>query len=360
VEQVERGTAWSEPGEEEVRLARHLVERVASIERIRFANSGTEGVMQAIKLAREFTGRSAIAKFEGFYHGYYDYIQVSVRSGPADWGPDDAPASVANSGGLARGVLDEVVAVPFNNPGVLERLLGRHGPRLAAFVVDPLASQAGSPLPDPGFLDLLTDLTRRHGIVLIYDEVVSFRLEHGGAQARFGGRPDLTALGKIIGGGLPVGAVGGRADIMALLDPTRGPPRVLSGGTFSGNPLTMAAGLAALEHFGPAEVARLNALGDRLRARANAVLEAAGEPARVGGAGSLFRIVQTTEPVRDYRGWVRAAGPAARMGALHQALLAEGVIIARMGTGCLSTPMGEAEVDAFVAALERALSRLGR
>lgn len=358
VDQVQRGTAWSEPGEEEIRLARHLVERVDSIERIRFANSGTEAVMQAIKLAREFTGRSAIAKFEGFYHGYYDYIQVSVRSTPANWGPEDAPASIANSGGLSASVVGEVVTVPFNNPAVLEQLLSRYGPTLAAFIVDPLASQAGSPLPDPGFFDLLTDLTRRHGIVLIYDEVVSFRIEHGGAQARFGGRPDLTALGKIIGGGLPVGAVGGRADIMGLLDPTLGAPRVLSGGTFSGNPLTMVAGLAALEHFGADEVTRLNALGDRLRQRGNAVFEAAGEPARLGGAGSLFRIVLTSEPVRDYRGWVRSARPASRMAELHRLLLDEGVIIARMGTGCVSTPMGEPEVDTFVSALERALARL--
>jgi glutamate-1-semialdehyde 2,1-aminomutase len=360
VDQVQRGTAWSEPGEEELRLARHLVERVASLEQIRFANSGTEAVMQAIKLAREFTGRSRIAKFEGIYHGYYDYVQVSVRTTPANWGPVEAPASIPNSGGLSASVPGEVLTVPFNNPDVLEQLLDRHGSSLAGFILDPLSSMAGSPIPAPGFLDLLSELTRRHGIILIYDEVVSFRVEHGGAQARFGGRPDLTAFGKIIGGGLPVGAVGGRADIMSLLDPSRGAPRVPSGGTFSANPLTMAAGLAALERFDPAEVARLNALGERLRQRANEVFDAAGEAARMGGAGSLLRIVLSREPIRDYRDSVRTAQPASRMAALHRHLLDEGVIIAKLGMGCLSTPMGDAEVDAFILALERAVARLER
>lgn len=358
-EQMTRGTAWSEPGEEEVRLARHLVERVPSIERIRFGNSGTEGVMMAVKLAREFTGRHKIAKFEGFYHGYYDYIQVSVKSGPANWGPESEPSSVPNSGGLSPGVLGEVVTVPFNNPDALAALLATHGPSLAAFLVDPLASQAGSPIPAPGFLDLLTELTRQHGIVLIYDEVVSFRLGYGGAQERYGGTPDLTALGKIIGGGLPIGAVGGRADIMSLVDPTKGPPRVLSGGTFSANPLTMVAGLAAMEAYTRAEVDRVNALGARMRERMNALFLGRHEPMFAAGDGSMSRILLMQEPVRNYRHFVQASGPAKRLAALHAQLLDEGVIITRMGTQCISTPMREADVDEFIEALDRALDRLG-
>ena len=360
VDQLDRGTAWSEPGEAEVELARLLVSRVRSLERIRFANSGTEAVMLGVKLAREFTGRSRVAKFEGFYHGYYDYVQVSVRSTPANWGPAEEPASTANSGGLSASVLGEVVTFPFNDLDAVERLLAKHGPSLACFLVDPLAAQAGSPIPAEGFLDGLTDLCRRHAVVLLFDEVVSFRVAHGGAQAVYGGTPDLTAFGKIIGGGLPVGAVGGRADIMALLDPTRGPPRVLSGGTFSGNPLTMVAGLAAMNALPAAEFQRLNALGDRIRAGGDRVFEAAGERARMGGAGSLFRINQTSDRFTDYRSWVKNQQPASRMAALHGLLLDEGVIIARGGTACLSTPMGEAQVDFFLAALERAVARLPR
>lgn len=357
VDQAHRGTAWSEPGEEEVRLARHLVERVPSLEQVRFGNSGTENVMLAVKLARAFTGRHRIAKFEGFYHGYYDYVQVSVKSAPAAWGPESAPASTPNSGGLSPEVLGEVLTVPFNNLEVLESLLDRHGSEVAAFLVDPLASQAGSPIPDPGFLDRLTALTRQHGIVLIYDEIVSFRLGYAGGQERYGGVPDLTTLGKIIGGGLPVGAVGGKAEIMRLLDPRLG-PKVLSGGTFSANPLTMAAGLVAMEHYTRAEVERLNALGARLRRGMDEVFRRHGEPLCAGGDGSFARILGGEAPPRTYREFAtHGAAVAKRVAALHGALLDEGVIITRAGTACLSTPMGEGEIDAFLGALNRAVAR---
>ena len=355
-DQAMRGTAWSEPGAEEVRLAQHLVERVPSLEQVRFGNSGTENVMLAVKLARAFTGRHRIAKFEGFYHGYYDYVQVSVKSAPNAWGPESAPASTPNSGGLSPDVLGEVLTVPFNNEAILEALLTQHGHEIAAFLVDPLASQAGSPIPDPGFLETLTTLARRHGIVLIYDEIVSFRLGYAGGQERYGGTPDLTTLGKIIGGGLPVGAVGGRADIMTLLDPRNGGPKVLSGGTFSANPLTMVAGLAAMRLFSRDEVERLNTLGAQLRAGMNEIFQRRGEALCTGGDGSFARILGGSQPPRDYREFV-ARGAAARIAALHTALLDEGVIITRAGTACLSTPMTAAEITAFLERLDRAVVR---
>jgi glutamate-1-semialdehyde 2,1-aminomutase len=360
VEQAQLGTAFSEPAASEIELAKLMVERVESVERIRFSNSGSEAVMLAVKLAREFTGRSKIAKFEGHYHGYYDYVQLSVRNTPAEWGPAEEPTTVANSGGLAASVASEVVTFPFNDLDLVERLLKKHGSTIAAFLVDPLAAQAGTPIPKPGFLAALTALCRQYGIVLLYDEVVSFRLQHGGAQQRYGGMPDLTAFGKIIGGGLPVGAVGGREDIMALLDPTRGTPRVLSGGTFSANPLTMVAGLAAMRLLTPGELARLNALGDRLRRESDRVFAAAGLRLRMGGDGSLFRFNLVPEPVVDYRSAVINAEPMSRVLALHRLLLDEGIIISKLGLGCLSTPMGEAEVDQFVAALERSVARLAQ
>lgn len=358
VEQIGRGVAWSEPGAEELALARHLVERVPSIEKIRFGNSGTENVMLAVKLARAFTGRYRIAKFEGFYHGYYDYVQTSVKSAPGAWGPLEAPVTTPNSGGLSPGVLGEVLTVPFNHPEVLESLLQQQGDTIAAFLVDPLASQAGSPIPQPGFLALLTTLARRHGIVLIYDEVVSFRLGYAGGQERYGGTPDLTVLGKIIGGGLPIGAVGGRAEIMALLDPTRGAPAVLSGGTTVANPLTMAAGLAAMTLYDHAAVARLNALGERMRRGMDAVFARHGAALRAGGDGSLVRVLPMADAPHDYRQFAQAPRAAARLAALHEGLLAEGIITTRMGTACLSTPMGEAEVEAYVAALDRVVPTL--
>ncbi len=358
-EQLERGTAFSEPAEPELALAKLLIGRVPTLEQIRFANSGTEAVMMAIKLARAFTGRSRIAKFEGFYHGYYDYVQVSYSSTPETWGDPDAPASVPSSGGLADSVVDDVLVLPFNNRAAVERLLEQHGQSIAALIVDPLSNRCGFPRPAEGFYAFLREITRAHGIVLIFDEVISFRIGYHGAQGKYGGEPDLTAFGKIIGGGLPVGAVGGRAEIMALLDPSRGDPKVASGGTFSGNPLTMVAGLAAMEQMTPEAYARLDALGERLRRRANAAFEAAGEPGQLTGDGSLFRILLTSEPIVDYRGSQRGKASAERMARLHLNLLDEGIIVSRDGLGCLSTPMGEEEVDQFVRALERSLRKLG-
>ncbi|HEV8638741.1 MAG TPA: aspartate aminotransferase family protein [Chloroflexota bacterium] len=358
LEQLDRGTAFSEPTDEEVGLARLIAERVASVERIRFANSGTEAVMFAVKLARAFTGRSRIAKFEGFYHGYYDYVQVSFNSTPANWGDPAAPASTPSSGGLADDVLGQVLTLPYNDRPGVERLLEQHGRSLAAVIVDPLSNRAGFPPPADGFLPFLREIARSYGVVLVYDEVISFRLGRGGAQGKYGGDPDLTTFGKVIGGGLPVGAVGGRAEVMALLDPSGGAPRVISGGTFSGNPLTMAAGLAAVEAMTSDEFARLDRLGERLRGGANALFREAGVPGQLTGDGSLFRILLTDEPIVDYRSSVRRAAPAARMAKLHRELLDEGVVISITGLGCLSTPMADPEVDAFLGALERALARL--
>jgi len=190
--------------------------------------------------------------------------------------------------------------------------------------------------------------------------VISFRVDSGGAQGKYGGDPDLTTFGKIMGGGLPIGAVGGKAEFMDLLDPSQGSPRVISGGTASANPLSMAAGLAAMEQMTPPVFARINRLGDLLRKKANEVLAAAGEPAQLTGEGSLFRLLMTDEPISDYRTSIRKAAPQERFNRLHRNLLDEGVIISKEGLGCLSTPMGEAEVNQFVEALERAAAKLRR
>ena len=358
-EQIRLGTAFSEPVEAEIRLAELLIDRVDSVEKIRFANSGTEAIMLAVKLARAFTGRSAVAKFEGFYHGYYDYMQVSYQSRPDTWGDPGSPASVASSGGLSDTVKDEIVTLPFNDPDAVETLLGRRAHDLAALILDPLCNRCGFALPAPGFYDFLREITRDLGIVLIYDEVLSFRLGYNGAQARFGGTPDLTAFGKIIGGGLPVGAVGGRDDIMQLLDPSHGAPVVASGGTASGNPLTMAAGIAALELLTPDAVHRLDLLGERLRAGAAEVFESAGVAAQLSGRGSLFRLVPTDRPIVNYRSLPTDADSARLVQRLHLGLLDNRVIVSKDGLGCLSTPMDETHIDRFVTALEASVAALG-
>lgn len=356
--QLQRGSAFSEPAEPELKLARLLVERVPSLETIRFANSGTEAVMLAVKLARAFTGRSRIAKFEGFYHGYYDYIQVSYSSRPENWGPAHAPSSVASSGGLADSVESDVLTLPFNDKESVIRLLEQHGNELAALLYDPLCNRAGFPLPQDDFLGFLREITRDYGIVLISDEVISFRVSYAGGAARFGGDPDLTVFGKIIGGGLPIGAVGGRSEIMALLDPTEGPPALASGGTFSGNPLSATAGYAALTQLSPDAYADLEVLGHELRTRANAVFADAGVAGQVSGAGSLILVVPTDAPIVNYRSIPKDPAAEARMRGLHRGLMDAGIIVSKEGLGALSTPMGQLEVDRFIEALEQAVDQV--
>ena len=353
-----RGTAFSASTPDEIALAELLVARVPGLERIRFGNSGTEAVMMAIKAARSYTGRDRIAKFEGAYHGYYDDVQVSFSSRPDDWGPDDSPASVPSSGGIPKHRVLETLVLPWNDRDACERLIGRHRNELAAVLVDPLSNRMGFVPPAEGFLAFLRQLTRAHGILVIYDEIISFRVGYQGAQGRYGGEPDLTAFGKIMGGGFPIGATGGRAEVMEVFDPgTRG-PRIVSGGTFSANPVSMTAGVAAMQAMTPAEFDRLEALGARARARLGEAFRAAGVAGQVTGDGSLFRLLFTARPLRSYRDLDQTAE--ARMEGLFQALLDEGVLLHTSGLGCLSTPMSDAEVDELAGAVERALRRVGR
>jgi len=356
--QVARGTAFSASTPEEVALAELIVARVPGVERIRFGNTGTEAVMMAIKAARAYTGRDRVAKFEGAYHGYYDDIQVSFSSRPSEWGPDDAPASVPSSGGIPKHRVLETLVLPWNDRDACEQLVTRHATELAAVIVDPLANRMGFIPPAPGFLAFLRQVTRAHGILLIFDEVISFRVGYHGAQGRYGGEPDLTAFGKIIGGGFPIGATGGRAEVMEVFDPgTRG-PRIASGGTFSANPVSMAAGLAAMEAVTPAELARLERLGTRLRARLADAFREAGLPGQVTGDGSLFRLLFTDRPLRSYRDVDQVAE--GRMERVFYALFDAGVLLHTSGLGCLSTPMTEREVEELAGALGRALAHLRR
>ena len=356
VDQLQRGVSFSEPAEPELALARLISKRVASVEQIHFRSSGTEAIMMAIKLARAFTGRSRIAKFEGAYHGYYDYVQMSFSSTPSNWGSAQAPQSVPSSGGLSRTVGEEVLVMPFNDPDGVERLLAKHGHEISALLFEPLSNRAGMALPAPGFLDFLHQITRKYGIVLIFDEVIAFRLGQGGAQGRYGGKPDLTAFGKIIGGGLPIGAVGGRAEILSLLDPASPGPRVISGGTYSGNPLSAAAGIATLEKLTPASYQQLEAMGKRMRDGLNQIFRAAGVRAQATGDGSLFQIVPTDRAIENYRSVPQDAAAFEWLDRLHQGLLAAGVIISHRGLSCVSTAMTADDVDQVLNAFERVVS----
>ncbi|HYM92113.1 MAG TPA: aspartate aminotransferase family protein [bacterium] len=351
--QAARGSAFAAPGRPEVTLAELITRRVPSVAQIRFASSGTEAVMFALRLARAFTGRSKIAKAEGGFHGTSEYASISVSPDVAEAGPGPAPAALAASRGITRRVLDEVVVFPFNDAEATEAIIRRHRDDLAAVIVEPMLGSSGMIPARREFLQRLRDLTARSGILLILDEIITLRLAPGGAQSLYGVSPDLTVMGKIIGGGYPVAAFGGRGDIMALLDPEGGRPPVPQSGTYNGNPIGMVAGSVTLGELTPAVYDRLNAMGEDLRARLGSLFRRKGVAAQATGMGSLLNLHFTEREVTDFR--TMRTGDAARMRQVFFGLLNEGIFLAPRGMACLSTPMGESEIDAFVRATERAL-----
>jgi glutamate-1-semialdehyde 2,1-aminomutase len=312
--------------------------------------------MNAVRLARAFTGRPKLAKFEGAFHGTHDWVLVSVTPDPGGAGGRRRPKPVAWSAGIPPAVLKHTVVLPWNDAEACEAILAREAAGIAALIVDPYLCNAGLVPPAPGFLERLRELTAHHGIVLIFDEVISFRVAPGGAQERLGIRPDLTTLGKIIGGGLAVGAFGGRADIMSAYDPRKGGPRISQGGTFNANPVTMAAGIATLTALTPEAYARLDALGERLRGGVSRLLQATRRKGQVTGVGSLFWLHWTTAALSDYRSTrPKDADTALRV---FVGLLNEGILLTQRGLGACSLAMSDEDVDRFVNALARVLARV--
>jgi glutamate-1-semialdehyde 2,1-aminomutase len=349
------GLSFPGPTEHEVHLAEMLTRRIPSLESMRFTNSGTEATMNAVRAARAFTGRPKIAKFEGAYHGTHDWVMVSVAPDLKAAGGRRRPKSVGSSAGLPPAVLKHLVVLPWNDAEACEQIIDKEAGRLAAVLVDPLLGVGGIIPPAEGFLQRLRAITERHGIVLIFDEVISFRIAWGGAQERFGVRPDLTTLGKIIGGGLPVGAFGGRPDIMAAYDPRKGGARISHGGTFNANPVTMAAGVATMNALTPEAYSRLDALGERLRGGVGRLLQATRRRGQVSGIGSLFCLHWTAGALTDYR----SSRPKDAEMALRvfMGLLNEGILLTQRGLGACSLAMSDEEVDRFVNALARVLAR---
>ncbi len=355
-DQAAKGTAFAIPTEPEMELAKVLVARISSVEKIRFTNSGTEGAMFAIRAARAFTGRDTIAKCEGAYHGTADHVSVSVTPDIALSGEATHPTPVPASGGLTRNTVADALILPFNDLASATALITAHKDELAAVLVEPILGSCGYVPATPEFLQGLRDLTKRLGILLIFDEVQTFRLSTGGVQAQLGIIPDVTILGKIIGGGLPVGAVGGRSDIMAVFDATTGMPKIPHAGTFNGNPVTMRAGLATLQGLSPAVYESLNRRGASLRARIQALCSRYDVPVQVTGEGSLFGLHWTAEPVTDYRSSQRANKSLAYKFFLHT--LNNGIFFTTRGGGCLSIPMSDTELGAFLDVLQSFLKKV--
>ncbi len=344
-----RGLSFPAPSEHELRLAEALTRRVPSCEQVRFTNSGTEATMLAIRGARAYTGRPRIAKFEGSYHGTHDWVQVSITPPLEGAGSRKRPKPVAAGAGVPDAVLKNVVVLPWNEPEAALALIARHAEQLACVICEPVQGAAGVIPPADGFLRALREVTARHGIVLIFDEVITFRLGPGGAQTLMGVTPDMTTFGKIIGGGLPVGAFGGRTDIMAVFDPRGGKPRVAQGGTFNANPLTMVAGLATLKALTREAYLELDRLGEALREKARRLFRARKVKAQVTGVGSLFCLHWTPKRVVDFR----SSRPldAEQPLRTYLGLLNEGVLLSQRGMGAVSTAMRDGEIDRFVDAL---------
>ena len=353
-EQATHGLVFNGPNEYQVRLARLLCERVPSVEMVRFTNSGTEATLNAIRAARAFTGKSKIAKCEGGYHGTHDVVSVSVRTDPSLGGDADRPRAVPSVGGLPQEVVDQVVVIPFNSVEASLAVLEENAGDLAAVILEPVLGGSGMVPAEQDYLDMLRDFTRQNGVILIFDEVISFRVAPGGAQELYGIAPDMTTFGKVMGGGFPVGAFGGRRDLMELFDPTKG-PTVAHAGTFNGNPLTMLAGSITLEHLTPDIYRRLDVLAERLHQGVREVCLELEVPVQVTGLGSLLGIHFIDRPVRTWRDVADESKDLRKK--MFLGLMNEGILFSPNLVGCVSNAMGEAEVDTFVEAFRTVLGR---
>jgi glutamate-1-semialdehyde 2,1-aminomutase len=345
---AERGTSFGAPTEAESDLAELVIAMVPSIERVRFCSSGTEATMSALRLARGFTGRAKVIKFAGCYHGHGDAFLISAGSGALTNGVPDSP-------GITEGVARDTIVVDYNDVDALRAAFAAHGDEIAAAIVEPYVGNMGLVLPLPGFLPALRELTERHGSVLIFDEVMTgFRVAPGGVQEREGIRPDLTALGKIIGGGLPVGAFGGRAAIMDCLSPV-GP--VYQAGTLSGNPLAMAAGLATLRGLqAPGVYPHLEQLGLRFASGMSEVFSRHGVPHTAANRGSMVGFFLTDGPVTNLSDAKRS--DTALYGRFFHAMLDRGVYLApsQFEAGFLSTAHRAIDVDRTLEMADDALT----
>ncbi len=354
--QLERGVSYPAPTPLVVEWGELMCERVPSLDKIRFVNSGTEATLNAIRAARAFSGKNLLAKCEGAYHGNHDAVQISVTPDIDSAGNANAPNAVLTTSGMSPKSTDEIVIMPYNDLISAERIIRGNADDLAAVIVEPINGQCGMMPAEPEFLEGLRRITKELGILLIFDEVIAFRASRGGAQEYYSVTPDLTCFGKVIGGGLPVGAFGGREDIMAMWDPS-GPdgPKVAHAGTFNGNPMTAAAGVATLKELTIDVYDDLAAKGDYLRSRLLEVISDLEAPMGVTGATSLFAIQCTPETVRDYRSY--ATNDAELLEMVFYGMMNEGYLLSNRCAGNVSAVHNYEELDGFVDAFERVVKR---
>ena len=348
---LDKGTSFGAPTKAETSLAAAVIDAVPSMEMVRMVNSGTEATMSAIRVARGFTGRNVIIKFAGCYHGHVDALLVKAGSAATTLGVPSSP-------GIPPGCTADTLVLDYNDVAGLEDAFHRRGSEIAGIILEPVVGNMGVVIPEPAFRQALQDLCKQHGALLIFDEVMTgFRLAFGGAQELFGIKPDLTTLGKIIGGGLPVGAYGGRADVMHVVSPL-GP--VYQAGTLSGNPLAMASGLATLQELKrvnpyPKLASETKRLCDGLADAARA----AGLPHQIAGVGSMFTLFFAEQPVRDYP--TASKSDTARFSRYFWGMIDEGVYLpcSQFEANFVSAAHTPADIDATIAAARRVLAKIG-
>jgi len=358
--QIDRLLSVGMPTDLEVELAQLLGSRVPSVEQIRFCTSGSEAIMIAVRAARAYTGRNLIAKAEGAYHGSYDAVEFSLIANPELAGPADKPHSVPVTPGLPSGSAEQTVVFPFNDLDATVKLIEQHKDSLAAVIVDPCISRMGFVLGRLDYLQAIREQCSRHGILLIYDEIFSFRIHPQGAQTFVGVEADLTTFGKVIGGGLPIGAIGGQKEFMGVFDQLHAKSVVEHSGTHFANPLSLTAGLETLRALDDPCAAHLDSLGDALRGGINDSFRRHKLPGYAAGVSSLVCAVQSETEITDCRSFTRAMmSGGARFGQLvHRAMLDRGAHIVPGGGFILSSAMTQGDIGELVAMFDDSIRQI--
>ena len=357
-EQLAKGSCFTMATEAEIDYAQLLCDRVPSFDKIRFVNSGTEAVMAMLKASRAYTGKAKIAKVEGAYHGAYDYAEVSQTANPSNWGNIDNPSSIPVAVGTPVKALEDVVIIPFNDVERAINILDQHKDDIACILVDLLPHRVGLIPASDEFICALRKWADNNAALLVFDEVITFRTNYSGAQQNYSVDPDLTAMGKMIGGGFPTGAFAGSDKVMKVLDPTE--PKVLlpHSGTFSANPVTMTAGYIAMQDFDQAAVEKLNALAIYARIEITKAISDVGIAACVTGAGTMFRIHLKAQPPKNYRQAYADKEESMLVNALLEHMFANGIMLINTCSATLSTTMTVKEIDHLVAAFKSGFEML--
>lgn len=353
-EQIAKGSAYTAPFEKQIELSAILTQRFPSVDMIRYTNSGTEANMHALRIARAYTGKAKIIKTEGGYHGTTDVFEASVDPNIKKAGTLDQIKVIPESRGVSENALKDVLVVPFNDIERTRKMIEEHHRETACIIIEPIMGSAGQITPDLEYLKFLREITEQYHIVLIFDEVVTGRLSLGGAQKFYGVTPDLTTMGKIIGGGTPVGAFGGKQEIMQLYDPRE--KKMYHSGTFNGNAVTMAAGLATMKAYNQEAVDYVNGLGTLFKEGVLKIYDKLGLNMKISGTGSIYNILFTDKEVKNYRDVASAHEELNKV--LYMSLLTKGIFDAERGMFCMSTAMTKEDIRFGLDTLETSLREM--